>query len=56
MQITHQRFSNAYASRANCICALVDAKRLVTMPKPMGTVLTHRIWLTTSPPMEGLPN
>lgn len=54
MQNANMRFSNVYALQANCICTLVDAKRLVATPKPMGTVLTHRIWLTASSPKEGL--
>ena len=52
MRIEKSRFTNQYATPANCVRALVVVKRPAYSTKPMGLCLTHRLWATASPPDE----
>ncbi|MFP6614774.1 MAG: hypothetical protein VCB26_00080 [Candidatus Hydrogenedentota bacterium] len=55
MQNVIARFTLTNAAMAYCVPTLVDAARLVCSPKFTGLVMTHRIWVSASPPEEVLP-
>lgn len=50
------RFMLTNAAVANCVRSLADAARLACSPKHTGIVMTHRIWVSASPPKEVLPS